>query len=99
MIDYKNATMHPVTLSPEVMDKYVGVYGPRTIMLENGKLYYQRVDRPKYEMIPMSENTFVFDDLDYFRLRVDTDDNGNVVSLTGMYDNGRTDVSPKDTGQ
>lgn len=99
MIDYKNAIMNPATLSPELMNKYIGVYGPRTIILEGGKLYYQRVDRPRYEMIPMSENTFVFKDLDYFRLRVDTDDNGNVVSLTGMYDNGRTDVSPKDTGQ
>lgn len=99
LIDYKNALLNPITLSPELMNKYVGVYGPRTITLENGKLYYQRVDRPKFEMIPMSENTFVFKDLDYFRLRVDTDDNGSVVSLTGIYDNGRTDVSPKNTGQ
>jgi hypothetical protein len=99
MIDYKKALMNPAVISPEMMNKYVGVYGPRTIMLENGKLYYQRVDRPKYEMIPMSENTFIFKDIDYFRLRVDADDNGNIVSVTGLYDDGHTDVSPKSTGQ
>jgi hypothetical protein len=99
LIDYKNAMMNPFNLSPELMSKYVGVYGPRAITLDDGKLYYQRVDRPKYEMIPMSKDTFIFKDLDYFRLRVDSDDNGNIVSVTGLYDNGRTDVSPKNTGQ
>lgn len=99
LIDYKNTIMDPFELSPELMNKYVGVYGPRAITFEDGKLYYQRVDRPKYEMIPMSENTFAFKDIDYFRLRLDADDIGNIVSVTGLYDDGHTDVSPKNTGQ
>jgi len=98
LIDSKNALMNPFKIAPDLMNKYAGVYGPRTITVEDGKLYYQRVDRPKYEMIPMSENMFVFKNLDYFRLRVDADENGNIVSLTGLYDNGQTDVSPKNTG-
>ncbi len=95
ILDYKQTLMNPVAIGTELMQKYAGVYGPRTITVEDGQLYYQRVERPKYQMIPMSADTFVFEDLEYFRLRIDTDESGNIVSVTGLYDNGYTDTSPR----
>jgi len=95
ILDYKQALLNPVEISPELMQKYAGVYGPRTIMVEDGQLYYQREDRPKYRMIAMSEDTFIFEDLEYFRLRIDMDDDGGIVSVTGLYDDGHTDTSPR----
>jgi len=84
------AKQDPFEINEETMKKYVGTYGPRNVFLENGKLYYQREDRPKMKMIPLTEDTFSFTEIDYFRLKVIMED-GKAVALEGHYDNGRTD--------
>ena len=89
------ARLHPVTLDPERLKQYPGTYGPRTITLENGALYYQREGRPKYKMIPMSQETFMFDDLGYFRLRFVCDAAGKSTEVEGLYDDGHTDRDPR----
>jgi hypothetical protein len=88
----------PLTLDEELMRSYAGRYGPRTITFENGELYYQREDRPKYKMIPFTEDTFMFDDIDYFRLQVVKNDEGEITHLKGIYQGGHTDISPKEDG-
>ena len=88
------AELNPVEVKSEILQSYVGKYGPRTITMENGVLYYQREGRPKYRMIPLSDELFMFKELDYFRLKVIKED-GAVKGLMGMYDNGRTDTSLK----
>ncbi len=55
-VDGLKAKFEPVTLDEKTLKKYVGVYGPRKLTLENGDLYYQREDRPKMKMIPMKED-------------------------------------------
>lgn len=82
---------NPVTLNAAALNAFVGVYGPRKISLENGMLYYQREGRPKYKLMPMGEDAFMLDGLDYFRLKFNRDDAGLVMELVGMYDNGETD--------
>ena len=77
------------------MTSYSGTYGERMITIENGNLYYQRKGRQKFLMTSMSHDTFMFRELDYFRLRFEKDANGNVTGLTGIYDDGHTDNSPK----
>jgi len=93
------AMLNPATVDDATMQKYAGVYGPRTIMYENGKLYYQREGRPKFWMIPMTDDTFVFKEISYFRIRVEMDNAGNPTALVGLYDNGHTDRSPKGEGK
>jgi hypothetical protein len=88
------AKLNPVLIDEKTMKSYVGVYGPRKITLENGELFYQREDRPKMKMIPMNEDTFMFDDIEYFRLKVILE-NGKAVAVEGHYDNGRTDQNNK----
>lgn len=87
--------LEPVTVAPEILKTYAGKYGPRTITFENGELYYQRVDRPKYKMIPMSEELFMFEEIDFFRLKI-IKENGVVTKLMGLYENGRTDENPRE---
>jgi len=82
---------NPVKLDEKAMAAYVGMYGPRKIWLENGMLYYQREGRPQNKLIPMGEDTFMLEGLDYFRLKFNKDEAGNAVELVGMYDNGETD--------
>ncbi len=90
------SVVNPAQVDTTLLKSYVGKYGDRVISWENGKLYYQRMDRPKMEMIPMANDLFRFADLDYFKLKVVTDQQGNPTALMGMYDDGSTDSSPRD---
>lgn len=89
------AELEPVTLDPAALPKFAGKYGPRIILLESGSLYYQREGRPKFRMIPLSQDTFCLDGLSTFRLRFVFDNNGVAKELIGMYDDGRSDLSPR----
>ncbi|MEZ5083503.1 MAG: hypothetical protein R2750_08645 [Bacteroidales bacterium] len=87
-IDGLKAKSNPVSLDEKTLKKYVGTYGPRKLTLENGGLYYQREDRPKMKLIPMKEDLFKVDELDYFRLKIILED-GKAVAVEGHYDNGK----------
>jgi retinol-binding protein 3 len=93
-IDGLKAKQNPVTVEEKTMKLYVGVYGPRKITFENGELYYQREDRPKMKMVPMKDDMFMFNDIEYFRVKFIKEGN-KVIALEGNYDNGRTDRNDK----
>jgi C-terminal processing protease CtpA/Prc len=93
-LDGIKAKQNPVRIEEKTLKLYVGDYGPRKITLENGQLFYQRENRPKMKMIPMKEDMFMFDDIDYFRVKFIMD-GGKVVALEGNYDNGSTDRNDK----
>jgi len=97
-VDRLNSKLNPVSVNKSILESYVGIYGPRTITFENGELYYQREERPKMKMIPMAEDLFGFEKLEYFRLKVVTDSDRNPVELHGLYDNGRVDISKRSEG-
>jgi hypothetical protein len=84
--------LHPVTLSSSQLKAYAGTYGPRRIWHEDGSLWYQREDRPKFRLIPMGDDTFLIEELDYFRLKFAKDEKGRVTQVIGMYDNGFQDA-------
>ncbi len=94
-IDDIKARLNPVQVSPEVLQSYVGSYGPRRLTIEDGKLYYQREGNPRMQAIPMSERLFRFAEIDYFRIEVVLDEAGQPQKLVGHYDNGTTDESPR----
>jgi hypothetical protein len=87
--------LHPVALSKKQMEQYVGGYGPRRVFMDAGVLYYQREDRPRYEIVPMGDDLFRVGDLDYFRLSFERNNSGKIVKLVGMYDDGRTDENKR----
>jgi retinol-binding protein 3 len=90
-----SAELNPVTVDASVLKKYAGKYGPRTISLENGTLYYQREGRPKFKMTPLTQETFALDELSSFRLTFVINSGGVVSELVGHYDDGHTDSSPR----
>lgn len=90
------AEKNPLTLTQTEMLVYVGDFGPRHFMLENGTLFYQRDERPKYRLIPMGKNLFGVDGIDYFRVKFIKDQSGDIVEVVGIYDNGNSDSNPKD---
>jgi hypothetical protein len=90
-IDGKKAILNPITIEPGKLQAYVGQYGPRKIWIEDGELYYQRQDRPRYKLISMGDHWFMIKELDYFRIEFVADENGEINELIGHYDTGRTD--------
>ncbi|MCB0720921.1 MAG: hypothetical protein KDC42_01350 [Ignavibacteriae bacterium] len=89
-------SMNAPEISLEVLKSYAGKYGERMITYDNGKLYYQRAGRQTFELTPLSEDTFMFKEIEYFRIKFDKDSNGNVTGIIGIYDDGHTDNTPKD---
>ena len=83
--------LEPVTIAPEVFAQYVGVYGPRRIFVEADDLYYQREERPRLRLIPMGNDMFMLEDLDYFRVQFARNKDGDVVRIVGLYDSGHQD--------
>jgi hypothetical protein len=63
------ASLNPVTIDEAILRSYAGTYGPRTITLEGGSLFYQREGRPKMRMIPIADDYFMLVGIDYFRLK------------------------------
>lgn len=95
MIENIKFDLNPVNVDGNILQSYAGTYEDRAITFEDGKLYYQRKGRPKYQMTPVSEDTFWFKELEYFRIKFVKDSNGNVTELKGMYDDGHSDKSIK----
>jgi len=87
---------NPFIVSEDLLKKYAGKYGPRNVIYENGILFYQREDRPKYKLIPINDDTFILDGLDYFRLQFVRDESGEISMVKGIYINGRVDISERD---
>ncbi len=95
-MDALQVKLNPVSVPQGQLQAYVGQYGPRRIWVENGHMYYQREDRPKYKLIPMGDHKFMLEELDYFRVKFVLDDAGQASEIIGQYDNGRTDGHKRD---
>ena len=90
MYEAYKSPLNTVTIRMEVLEAYVGTYGPRTITLEDGSLFYQREGGAKMKMIPISEDCFMFNEIDYFRLKFLKEDN-EVIGVEGYTVEGPAD--------
>lgn len=90
------AKAEPAQIDAATLASYVGSYGPRQLFIEDGALHYRREGRSAFRLIPIAEDTFALDGMDDFRLQL-VMENGTVVALRGLYQNGRTDQNLKDS--
>jgi hypothetical protein len=95
MIESLQAVMNAPAIDDNTMKSYAGTYDDRSITYEGGKLYYQRKGRQKFAMTPMTGDTFMFKDLEYFRLKFIKDALGNAIEVNGLYDDGHEDRSKR----
>jgi CubicO group peptidase (beta-lactamase class C family) len=93
--DALKAQNSPVVLSVEDLERFAGDYGPRHIILRDGRLYYQREGRPEYGLIPLSKNIFALEGYGPFRIQFEEDESGRVTKIVGHYIQGNTDQSPR----
>ncbi|MDQ7797594.1 MAG: S41 family peptidase [Candidatus Edwardsbacteria bacterium] len=59
----KQAALAAVNVPAELLQRYAGSYGLRTISLAEGQLYYRREQGPKWKLLPLSEKNFVVDEV------------------------------------
>jgi hypothetical protein len=86
-IDGFRARLMPVMLDAMFLESYGGEYGPFHIILQDDVLMYQRGDRAKHRMIPMSETLFLVDEESDMRIRF-RKENGRVTGLIALYSDG-----------
>ena len=75
-------------LSAAEMQAYAGTFGPRTITLEDGALWYQRGKNRKMKLQPVGQDRFLVGDLNDFRIRFERDGGGSVQRLIANYADG-----------
>jgi len=63
--------------------KYAGSYGKIQIKLKNDKLYYQFEDRPAILLIPISDDYFLAEGVDYFRIKFIS--NGGMIIMKQIF--------------
>ncbi len=90
----EQAVLNPVTIDPITLQSYAGSYGPRTLIVENNQLYYQRENGAKLLLNPLGVDLFELAENNSFRLKIVKQDN-QVTGLQGLYDNGFTDLHTK----
>ncbi|MGZ5479793.1 MAG: S41 family peptidase, partial [Candidatus Aminicenantales bacterium] len=89
----EKAKQNPPRVDAKTLKTYAGEYGERTVVFENGALFYQRTG-PKYRLVPLTTTLFALDGLDNFRIEFVIKD-GKAVELIGLYDDGERDPSPR----
>jgi hypothetical protein len=78
----------PASLAAAELQAYAGTYGPRTISLEDGALWYQRGKNRKMRLQAVGQDRFLVGDLADFRIRFERDANGSVQRLVASYADG-----------
>ena len=94
-----DAQMNEPDVDLDALASYAGTYGARKLTFKDGALYYQRDEGPLRRAIPMSNTLFRFEDIDFFRLEVVTDNSGKPAKLVGHYSNGFRDETPRTDGK
>lgn len=85
-----HAALNPIPIPPEALTTYIGTYGPRTISLEGGTLFYQREGQAKRRMIPIVEDCFGVEGNENFRLRF-LREGDRIVAVEGRNPSGPAD--------
>ena len=90
----EKAKMHPVDLDQATLESYAGTYGPRTLLVENGQIYYQRQGGPRLLLNALENDLFELAADNSFRMRIIKEGN-KVTALQGVFDNGFKDIFSK----
>jgi len=76
----KRAELKALKVPDSVLQKYPGAYGIRSISFQDGRLFFQREQGPKWKLLPISETDFVIDEIGG-QVRFQYDESGGVARL------------------
>jgi retinol-binding protein 3 len=95
ILDGLNAKQNSFNADKKTLKSYVGSYGERKLIFENGTLFYQRNGMEKSKLIATDSVSFLVDGIDYLRLKI-MKENGKVIGLTRFYNDGTSNQDSKD---
>lgn len=79
----------PKKLTEKEIKKYVGEYGPRHVIRKNSCLYYYRGEKgEKFRLFKITDNIFILENIDYFRIKFEEYENGITKKIIGCYIDG-----------
>jgi len=93
--DFLRSKVTPVSVDDAKLRKYAGSYGPRQVTYKDGRLFYTR-GGPERPLNAISQDTFMIEGVDFFKLKFVADNKGAIKSVLGSYAQGHTDVSMRD---
>lgn len=94
---HHKAKSSPLPLSASQLEEYAGQYSDRELKIEDGKLLYRRVGRPNWStLIGVETDKFVIDGFDGFTMTFRRNDDGEVISILGSYQQGHYDASRRE---
>jgi CubicO group peptidase (beta-lactamase class C family) len=99
IMGYLQAMERPAPLDEAALQAIAGDYGPRHLRVRDKRLYYSRDTTDPAAQRPLaaiSDDTFVLENVTYFRLQVVFGEDGRPVKLVGLYEDGGSDESPRD---
>lgn len=92
-LELVRAINNPVTIDSVTLKKFAGKYGGRTFTFENGKLFYQRTGRPKFELEAMSLTIMKGKGNNYFKIEFVENNQGKIDKVNAYYQNNRIETS------
>ncbi|MBL7919570.1 MAG: S41 family peptidase [Bacteroidia bacterium] len=78
-----------------ILKKYAGVFGERTITYENGKLFYQRINKPKFEMETISPGLMKAKNNNFFKVEFVTSASLEVTDMKIYYQDNRVETAKR----
>ncbi len=91
----EKAKLNPVTLDATTLQSYAGTYGPRKLVVEGDRIYYQRGSGPKMALNALEADLFELAADNSFRMRI-IKEGDKVTALQGLFDNGFKDQFSKE---
>ena len=88
----------PAAVPNDRLALLAGEYEVRRFELRDGRLFYGRdatMPEEYSELLAMSDDTFVLESADFFRLRFELDVEGRAVRVHGLYEGGRSDSNER----
>ena len=80
----------PVQVNEATLKNYVGTYGEKRIVFEDGGLYFFPFPDTKVKLKPLTKDIFELGDIKNVRLKLLTENN-TVVGIAELFNNGRVD--------
>ena len=91
--------VNDIDISSVQLKDYAGKYGDRKVFYENGVCIIREMGRQKFELTPMSEDTFMLKEIEFFRIRVWERLSGKSQVLLGCIDDDGQNNSPREVNR
>lgn len=91
------AQQHPVVIPQGALLSYAGSYsgGVRKLLLEDGKLYFQRAGQSRYALEPLTDDLFMVPEIPYLRIKISRQ-NDKVTGFIRLYQDGSNFTENRD---